>query len=237
MALSVRMAGAAPLPLASEQVSALAAIAPGLDPHVLGLALDAANCAVRCSVLPSFGVLTVIDYSRPSNEPRLWVLDVRNRCLLHHELVAHGRGSGDLYATQFSNEAGSNSSSLGLFVTAEVYDGAHGRSLRLVGVEPGINDRAFERALVVHGADYVSLDFAAEQGRLGRSLGCPALPLAAAGRVIDAIQGGTPLFAYYPDATWLDTSPFLGGCVAAAGVSPACSPSDERRLTTTRGGQ
>jgi hypothetical protein len=224
MALSVRMAGAVAPPPVPEQVAALAAIAPGLDPHVLGLALDAATCAVRRGVIPSVGVLTVIDYSRPSNEPRLWVLDVTNRCLLHRELVAHGRGSGELYATRFSNEAGSKASSLGLFVTAEVYDGAHGRSLRLLGVEPGINDRAFERALVMHGADYVSLDFAAEQGRLGRSHGCPALPLTAATRVIDAIQGGTPLFAYYPDATWLGTSPFLGGCAAAAAASPAPTP-------------
>jgi hypothetical protein len=164
-------------PPVAEPVAALAAIAPGLDPHVLELALDAATCAVRRGILPILGVLTVIDYTRPSNEPRLWVLDVTNRRLLHHELVAHGRGSGELYATRFSNEPGSKASSLGLFVTAEVYDGAHGRSLRLQGVEPGINDQAFDRAIVMHGADYVSLDFAARQGRLGRSLGCPALPI------------------------------------------------------------
>ncbi len=223
ISLAVRAADAGAPPAVREPVAALAAAAPGLDPHVLGLALDAATCAVRRGVLPSLGVLTVIDYTRPSTEPRLWVLDVPHRRLMYHELVAHGRGSGDLYATRFSNEPGSMASSLGLFVTADAYEGVHGRSLRLYGVEPGINDHAYDRALVVHGADYVSLEFAAGQGRIGRSHGCPALPLACATRVIDAIQGGTPLFAYSSDAIWLSTSSFLGGCTAAA-ASPAPSP-------------
>jgi hypothetical protein len=225
MALAGRAADAAAPPAVAEPVAALAAVAPGLDPHVLGLALDAASCAVRRGVLPSLGILTVIDYTRPSTEPRLWVLDVPQRRLLHRELVAHGRGSGELYATRFSNEPGSKASSLGLFVTADAYEGVHGRSLRLHGVEPGINDQAYDRAVVVHGADYVSLDFAAEagQGRIGRSHGCPALPVACAARVIDTIQGGTPLFAYSSDPTWLSTSSFLGVCTAAA-ASPAPSP-------------
>jgi hypothetical protein len=225
MALALRAAAAvaAAPPTIPEPVAALAAVAPGLDPHVLGLALDATGCAVRRGILPSLRLLTVIDYTRPSTEPRLWVLDVPQRRLLYRDLVAHGRGSGELYATQFSNDAGSKASSLGLFVTADVYDGIHGRSLRLHGLEPGINDHALERALVMHGADYVSLDFAAQQGRLGRSHGCPALPVAAAPRVIDAIQGGTPLFAYSSDATWLSTSSFLGVC-AMAGASPAPAP-------------
>jgi hypothetical protein len=185
---------------------------------VLALALTAATCAARCGLVASPGIVTVIDYSRPSNEPRLWVLDVTRRRLLHRELVAHGRGSGELYATRFSNDPGSKQSSLGLFATAEIYDGQHGRSLRLHGLEPGINDNALARTLVIHGADYVSPDFAAAQGRLGRSHGCPALPLAVAGAVIDTIEGGTPLFAYYPDAAWLETSRFLGTCAAPSGT-------------------
>jgi len=224
MALSVRDPDAVAAPRVAEPVAALAAVAPDLDSHVLELAFGAATCAVRRGILASLGVLTVIDYTRPSNEPRLWVLDVPQRRLLRHELVAHGRGSGELYATRFSNEPGSNASSLGLFVTAEVFDGAHGRSLRLQGVEPGINDQAFDRAIVMHGADYVSLDFAAQTGRLGRSLGCPALPLDVAPQVIDAIQGGTPLFIYYPDAEWLRTSPFLGACAVMRAPRPTPSP-------------
>ncbi|MEO7438800.1 MAG: murein L,D-transpeptidase catalytic domain family protein, partial [Candidatus Binatia bacterium] len=133
----------------------------------------------------------------------------------YHELVAHGRGSGELFATSFSNDAGSKQSSLGLFVTAEPYVGQHGRSLRLVGLEPGTNDHALDRALVIHGADYVSATFAAAQGRLGRSLGCPALRSEVSAALIGEIQGGTPLFAYYPDAAWLERSPFLMGACAA----------------------
>lgn len=193
-------------------VAALAEVAPGLDPKVLTLALRAATCAVRRGAIASLGLLTVIDYSRPSTEPRLWVLDVPERRLRHRELVAHGRGSGELHATRFSNDDGSKESSLGLFVTAEIYEGRHGRSLRLHGLEPGINDHAFARALVIHGADYVSPEFAAAQGRLGRSHGCPAVALPVVAPLITTIAGGTPLFAYYPDPTWLASSRFLGAC-------------------------
>jgi L,D-transpeptidase catalytic domain len=206
---------ASPTPAASERATALASVAPGLDPTVLAWALEAADCATRRGLIPSPGVLTVIDYSRPSNERRLWVLDLEHRRLLYRELVAHGRGSGELHATLFSNEVGSMQSSLGLFVTTDAYAGQHGRSLRMQGLEPGINDHARERDLVMHGADYVSPEFAARQGRLGRSLGCPALPLAVASAVIDVIRGGTAIFAYYPDPTWLETSRFLGSCAVA----------------------
>jgi hypothetical protein len=154
----------------------------------------------------------VIDYTRPSTEPRLWVLDLARRALLHEELVAHGRGTGDNHAQYFSNDPGSHQSSLGLFVTLDTYAGKHGRSLRLQGLEAGINDRALERAIVMHGAEYVANAFAALHGRLGRSWGCPALAVDVAQRVIDRIRGGSPLFAYYPDPQWLQDSPFLGTC-------------------------
>ncbi len=212
LALVVHPGDAAAAPAVPPRVAALAQIAPGLDPHVLALALDAAGCAARKGLVPSLERLTVIDYSRPSTEPRLWVLDVGHRRLLHRELVAHGRGSGELHALRFSNEPGSHQSSLGLFVTADAYEGKHGRSLRLRGLEPGINDRAFERAVVMHGADYVSVPFVAQHGRLGRSHGCPAVPLTAVSAVIDTVQGGTPVFAYHPDPTWLAASRLLGTC-------------------------
>jgi len=190
----------------------LAAAAPTLDPDVLALALRAASCAKQKRLLDADDTLTVIDYSRPSTERRLWVLDLRSREVLFEELVAHGRESGADRATRFSNDSGSHQSSLGLFVTLDEYRGRHGRSLRLRGLEPGVNDRALERALVIHGADYVSDAFGARHGRLGRSFGCAALSRDVAPKVIDRIRGGSAVFAYYPDRDWLARSAFLGAC-------------------------
>lgn len=215
LVLAAALASAAPAGARLEPpelVAALRAEAPALHAEVLGLALRAAACAERRGLLRAPETLTVIDYSRPSTEARLFVLDLARRRLLHQELVAHGRGSGDHLPTRFSNEAGTRMSSLGLFVTEDVYVGHHGRSLRLRGLEPGVNDRARERALVMHGADYVSPEFAARHGRLGRSWGCPALANAVAPQVIDRIRGGTPLFVYSPVPEWLERSAFLGAC-------------------------
>jgi len=200
---------------------ALAQASPGLDPGVLRRALRAAGCAERRGLLEDPDVLTVIDYTRPSTEPRLFVLDLAAPALLFEELVAHGRRTGENVARRFSNEPGSHQSSLGLFVTRGTYVGRHGRSLRLLGLEPGVNDRALERAIVLHGAEYVSDSFAALHGRLGRSFGCPALPVEVAQRVIDVIRGGTPVVAWYPDRDWLTRSPFLGRCEERAARADA----------------
>src|SRR4029450_2093558 len=194
------------------RLAALAQAAPDLDPGVLERALHAAACAERRGLLDDPDTLTVIDYTRPSTEPRLFVLDVDAPALLHEELVAHGRGTGENDARRFSNDPGSRQSSLGLFVTQGTYVGRHGRSLRLLGLERGVNDRALERAIVLHGAEYVSETFAALHGRLGRSFGCPALAVEVAQRVIDVIRGGTPVFPWYPDPAWLASSLFLGPC-------------------------
>jgi len=197
-------------------VTSSPARAGSVRPEVLDLAVRAVQCANRQQLLGAPDTLTVIDYSLPSTEPRLWVLDVRKHEVLFEELVAHGRESGEDYATHFSNDPGSHQSSLGLFVTLDTYAGRHGRSLRLQGLEPGVNDRALERALVMHGADYVSRDFGALHGRLGRSFGCPALAQDAAPKVIDRIRGGSPVFVYYPDPAWLASSAFLGTCKSGA---------------------
>ena len=127
----------------------------------------------------------------------------------------NGQGSGDNLANAFSNTPESHQSSIGLFVTAETYIGKHGYSLRLDGLDRGFNDRARERAIVVHGASYVSPAFVKAQGRLGRSWGCPAVSAAVARPLIDAIKGGNLLFAYYPDQEWLRSSQYLGDCAAA----------------------
>jgi hypothetical protein len=170
----------------------------GLDPRVLARALRAFTLArVRNEVRRN--VLTVIDYRLPSNQKRLWVLDLERRSVLFHELVAHGEATGREWAAFFSNDVGSHKSSLGAFVTGTTYVGRHGYSLRLLGLEPGINDRALERAIVIHGADYVSPDFIRRYGRLGRSWGCPALPVDVAEPLIDAIKDGSLVFSYYPD--------------------------------------
>jgi len=198
-------------PLSGEPLlDKLAEAAPELDRKVLSLATRAVSCTLRQPGPPP-ATLSVIDFSRPSTEPRLWVFDLASHSLLFEELVAHGRNTGDNLATAFSNRSGSHMSSLGVFRTAESYVGANGYSLRLDGLEPGFNDLARDRAIVIHGASYVSPEIARAQGRLGRSLGCPAVRPAIARDLIDRIRGGSLVFAYYPDTDWLAQSRLLEG--------------------------
>jgi hypothetical protein len=191
-----------------------AAVAAGVSPEVLDLALRAVSCAVGSGDIAPPPTLTLIDYSRPSVEPRLWVFDTHTGQLLYKELVAHGQGTGENMATLFSDTENSHQSSLGLFVTEDTYVGHNGYSLRLDGLEPGFNSRAHERAIVMHGAAYVDAQAAARQGRLGRSWGCPALREEVAHQIIDTVRGGGVIFSYYPDQRWLNTSRFLN-CDAA----------------------
>jgi hypothetical protein len=184
----------------------------GVSPEVLDLALTATSCAAASGAIDAPPTLTVIDYSRPSTEPRLWVFDLATGDLLFKELVAHGRNTGDNLATKFSNQMDSRQTSLGLFVTDDPYVGSNGYSLRLDGLDVGFNDRARDRAIVMHGAPYVDPQLAARQGRIGRSWGCPALRTAIASKVIDRIRGGSVIFSYYPDREWLQSSRFLKGC-------------------------
>ena len=159
-------------------------------------------------------VLTIIDYSLPSTTKRLWVLDMKSGEVLFHELVAHGKNTGDNFARRFSNDDGSLQTSIGLFRTVGTYSGSNGYSLKLDGLEPGYNDKASRRAVVMHGAPYVSEEFAKQHGRIGRSWGCPALSQKVAGKVIDTIKGGSLLFSYYPDQDWLANSRFVGSTAA-----------------------
>ncbi|WP_011889630.1 murein L,D-transpeptidase catalytic domain family protein [Chlorobium phaeovibrioides] len=142
------------------------------------------------------GILTVIDFNRPSVDRRIFVLDIEKGELLHSGLVAHGMGSGEGMAERFSNIPGSHQSSLGFYSTGATYQGSHGYSLRLQGLDPGINDNAAMRSIVIHGAEYVSDDFIRKHGRLGRSHGCPALSFSSFQQVIDLIKGGSCLFIY-----------------------------------------
>lgn len=189
--------------------NALRAIAPDLDAGVLALALEARDCALRTGTQAG-DKLAVIDYSRPSTQPRLWVFDVESHVLLHREHVAHGRGSGENFARAFSNRDGSHQTSLGLFATAETYVGGNGYSLRMDGLDAGVNDAARDRLIVMHGAPYVDPAQARRQGRLGRSYGCPAVRPEIARRMIDTLKHGQLLFAYYPDDAWLAGSRHFG---------------------------
>lgn len=190
----------------------LSRAAPAANPKVIGLALSALNCALTQGMSPARN-LTVIDYSLVSTKPRLWVFDLVTGKLLFQELVAHGMNTGKNYARNFSNTYGSHQTSLGLFLTKETYVGANGYSLRMEGLEHGFNDKAMERAIVFHGADYVDLKLAKKLGHLGRSHGCPAVRRGIARKVIDTIKGEQFLFSYYPDQQWLANSQFLN-CAA-----------------------
>jgi hypothetical protein len=195
--------------VASGAASAAAVTGSSVDHDVVEMAFNAASCAVQSGTVARPRTLTVIDYSKPSTARRLWVFDATTHQLLYEELVAHGQGTGDNLAAMFSNQPETHRSSVGLFVTGEAYTGKNGYSLRLDGLEPGFNDNARARAIVVHGAPYVNETFANAHGRLGRSWGCPAVSDAVARSLIDHIKGGGLVFAYYPDQDWLKTSKFV----------------------------
>ena len=194
----------------ASTISALLRQAPGLSENVLKLALEASGCAAERGLIRKRDLLTVIDYSIPSSEPRLFTFDLGAKKLLFRELVAHGKNSGGDHANHFSNEHGSLATSLGLFVTDDTYFGNNGYSLRLRGLEEGVNDHALDRAIVMHGASYVSREAVKVLGRLGRSWGCPAVRSEMAQTIIDKVRGGSAIFAYYPDKEWLSHSAFLG---------------------------
>lgn len=176
-----------------------------LDPEIFRLAVTG-----YCDIAPRKNHLfTIIDYSKPSTKERLFVIDLKKRKILYHTLVSHGRNTGMNMATSFSNRNNSKKSSLGFFLTAETYYGKHGYSLRLDGLERGINDNARKRAIVIHAADYVSKSFVWRNGRLGRSWGCPALPKHLSRRIIDKIKKGSCVFIYGKDKNYLKKSVYF----------------------------
>lgn len=224
--VAICLAGATAVEAAAEASVDHSGLA-SLRPELLALAESAADRYLSEHDVDRPQVLTVIDYSLPSTAPRLWVIDRTDRSVVFHRQVAHGRGSGGNYATRFSNREGSHQSSLGLFLTEETYVGRNGYSLRLRGLEPGINDRARQRTIVLHGAWYATPEFARAHGRLGRSWGCPALDPAIARAVIDRIRGGSLLFVYAPEADWLERSPYLSASAqrpAPAGAHSVAAP-------------
>lgn len=156
-------------------------------------------------------IIAIIDFSKPSSEKRLFVLDMENYEVLHNSLVAHGRNSGKEMATSFSNQPSSYMSSPGFYITGQTYEGSNGYSLKLQGLEYGINDKAYRRAIVMHGAAYVDESYIQSQGYIGRSQGCPAVPQEEAREIINTLRNGTCLFIYSPDKRYLSRSSLLRG--------------------------
>lgn len=154
-------------------------------------------------------VLTLIDFSKPSTQERLYVFDMKRKKMLFSSLVSHGKNSGNNYATSFSNEDGSLKSSLGFYLTESTYQGKNGYSLILEGLEKGINDHARRRAIVMHGAAYANPSVIRNGGRLGRSFGCPAVPEKLSRPIIDAIKGGSVMYIYADKSDYLAQSSIL----------------------------
>ena len=170
----------------------------GLSQHAFDFAKQGLHKLIEEGKLLNDSIISIIDFSQPSNQKRLFVFDLKNYKILFNTLVAHGRNSGRELATSFSNQNKSFQSSTGFYITGQTYEGRNGYSLKLEGIEKGINDNAFERGIVIHGADYVCDAFVNSQGYIGRSQGCPAVPLQANMPIINTIKNGTCLFVYHP---------------------------------------
>ena len=182
---------------------------PQLNFEALKQAFKGYNLLRYRKILNNNSILTIIDYSKPSDTERFFVIDINNRKILYKSLVAHGKNSGVQYASSFSNKQSSYKSSIGFFLTDETYNGKHGFSLRLIGLEKDINDNARARAIVIHSASYVNEEFINKYGRLGRSQGCPALPTDDYKNIVEVIKNKTCLFIYYPDKKYLRDSEFI----------------------------
>ncbi len=191
-----------------SELATLESLAPKLDNHVLKLAVNAYNHAIDQHKVKN-PYLTVIDFHLPSNKKRLWIFDLVHNKLAYNTFVAHGKNSGGLYAKHFSNRNQSKESSLGTYITKGTYYGGKGLSLNLNGVEPGFNDHAYDRRVVIHGAWYAEPSYVKSAGQTGRSWGCPAIGKSLAKPVINTIKGGSVVFAYYPDKNYLNHSDYL----------------------------
>jgi len=181
-----------------DEAARLARLAPDLSRTAISEAVTAMQCAKAKGIGAQAERLAIIDYTKSSQQPRLWIFDLTRNSVLFEELVAHGKGSGEDVPTEFSNRNGSHQTSLGLFLTDETYQGGHGCALKLLGLNSGLNDAALERRIVMHGADYVDSEVAQKLGRLGRSFGCPAVRREVAQPVIDTLKEGQFLYAYGP---------------------------------------
>jgi hypothetical protein len=189
----------------ADEVALISRLAPKLDPVVISEAVSAMKCAQRNGVGASASRLAIIDYTIPSRQPRLWVVDLKSQKLLFKEYVAHGQGSGGDIPTAFSDRQGSHQSSLGLYLTDVTYEGGNGYSLKLQGLSKGFNESAMDRLIVMHGAPYVNPAAAGKMGRLGRSWGCPAVRTEVAKPMIDTLKQGQFIYAHGPGTAELSS--------------------------------
>ncbi len=183
--------------------------AKGLNELAFTTAYEGYIKLIEKGIITEKGMLTIVDFSQPSVKERLFVIDLSDEKVLIKSLVAHGKNSGLNYAKSFSNIPESNKSSLGFYLTLGTYEGSNGYSMHLKGLEKNINNNAYNRAIVMHGADYVSEQFAKNHGYIGRSLGCPAVPTVQTKKIINTIKNGTVLFIYHPDSDYLKRSDVL----------------------------
>jgi hypothetical protein len=183
----------------------------GLDEKAFEYAWRGYHNLLKKGLIRKKTVLSICDFSQSSCSKRMYVIDVAHKKLLYRTYVAHGQKSGSEYATNFSNDQDSYMSSLGFYITQKTYIGRNGLSLRLNGVDSGYNDMAFKRKIVLHGSSYVSENYIGQNGTIGTSLGCPALPSAISGRIIRAVRGGSCLFIYHPTQQYLDNSSIING--------------------------
>lgn len=181
----------------------------GLSEDIFTKALIGWKALYKKQVIEKPGLLSIADLSQSANSKRLYVIDISRKKLLFNTYVAHGRNSGEEYAFSFSNKPNSFKSSLGFYLTDNTYNGMHGLSMKLKGVEKGINDVAEQRGIVMHGANYVSESFINQYGRLGRSQGCPAVPEELCQPIVNLIKGGSCFFMFFPDSNYFKKSILL----------------------------
>lgn len=183
----------------------------GMNPNVLKIAKEAYQNAL-CDGKVKRPYLTIVDFSKPSDEKRLWVIDMQHQKVLFYTYVSHGQKSGNVeYASRFSNKMNSLESSLGVIETGCAFTGTEGYSMRLYGLEPGYNDNIYNRYIVMHSANYASSTFIAQHGYTGRTLGCLAVDPNLIHPIINTIENGSIIVNYYPDNSWIHHSTFLNG--------------------------
>jgi len=195
-------------PMPIEEIDTIykdADLFPALDQDVFRLAMKGYS-KIKST---NNALLSIIDFSKPSTDKRFYLIDLANKTLVYNTYTSHGVNTGENMAISFSNKEGSRQSSLGFYLTAETYEGKHGTSLKLDGLERGYNNKARKRYIVIHSADYVTESFIEENGRLGRSWGCPALPPDLTQKIIEKIKGGSVLFIYADDEDYLNNSKLL----------------------------
>ena len=181
----------------------------GISTEVFTYAIKGFNCLSQTNKINNTDIITIIDFSKPSTQKRLYILNLTSGEILFNTLVAHGRNTGLLYPSSFSNKSSSYESSLGFYVTLNTYTGNNGYSLKLQGCEKGFNDNALQRNIVLHGAAYVNESFIQQNGFLGRSYGCPAVPFEIHHQIIDLIKNGSCLFIYHPNKKYVQSSAFI----------------------------